>query len=57
MKLYTEFIVMHEDGPLPDEENFCPSFWQAEDFDSDGDYYYDNIRWEMDESGIDQATA
>jgi len=47
MKFYTEFIVMHEDGPLPDEENFCPSFWQAEDFDSDGDYYYDNIdgRW------------
>jgi len=43
MKIYTEFIVMHEDGPMPDEDNFCPSFWKAEDFDSDGDYYYDNI--------------
>jgi len=47
MKIYTEFIVMHEDGPMPNEDYFCPSFWQSEDFDSDGDYYYDNIeeRW------------
>lgn len=47
MKIYTEFIVMHEDGPMPDEDNFCPSFWNAEDFDSDGDYYDYNIegRW------------
>jgi hypothetical protein len=43
MKIYTEFIVMHEDEPMPGEDNFCPSFWQAEDFDSDGDYYYHNI--------------
>jgi hypothetical protein len=43
MKIYTEFIVMHEDLPMPGEENFCPTFWQAEDFDSDGDYYYDSI--------------
>lgn len=47
MKIYTEFIVIHEDAPMPDEKNFCPSFWKADDFDSDGDYYYDNIegRW------------
>jgi len=47
MKLYTEFIVIHEDVPMPNEDKLCSSFWQAEDFDSDGDYYYDNIegRW------------
>ncbi|BAY24703.1 hypothetical protein NIES2100_44990 [Calothrix sp. NIES-2100] len=47
MKIYTEFIVIHEDEPMPNEDNFCPSFWQSEDFDSDGDYYYENIegRW------------
>ncbi len=44
MKIYTEFIVLHEDEPMPNEDNFCPSFWQSEDFDSDGDYYYDNIQ-------------
>lgn len=32
---------------MPNEERFCPSFWKAEDFDSDGDYYYNGIdgRW------------
>lgn len=47
MKIYSEFIVLHEDGPMPAEENFCPSFWQAPSFDADGDYYYDGIdgRW------------
>jgi hypothetical protein len=44
---YSEFIVMHADEPMPDEETFTPSFWQAEDFDSDGDYYADALegRW------------
>lgn len=47
MKFYTEFIVMHADEPMPDEETFCPSFWKAEDFDSDGDFYADALggRW------------
>jgi hypothetical protein len=47
MKFYSEFIVMHADEPMPDEETFCPSFWQAEDFDSDGDFYADALegRW------------
>jgi hypothetical protein len=47
MKIITEFIVLHEDFKMPDEEKFCPSFWGSEDYDSDGDYYYDNIngRW------------
>jgi hypothetical protein len=47
MKIFTEFIVLHEDGPMPNEEMFCPSFWKAKEFDADGDYYYDDIdgRW------------
>ncbi|HEX3762054.1 MAG TPA: hypothetical protein VHW23_25310 [Kofleriaceae bacterium] len=47
MRIFSEFIVLHEDGPMPDAEQFCPSFWRAEDFDSDGDFYYDGIagRW------------
>jgi len=47
MKYFTEFIIYHEDTPMPEENNFCPLLWKADDFDSDGDFYYDNIdnRW------------
>jgi hypothetical protein len=47
MKITAEFIVLHDDGPMPEEDKFCPSFWQSKKFDSDGDYYYENIdgRW------------
>jgi hypothetical protein len=47
MRIFSEFIVLHEDGPMPEPEQFCPSFWRAEHTDSDGDYYYDGIagRW------------
>lgn len=49
MKLFTELVVVAPDSPHPAEEKFCPSFWEEEDFDSDGDYYYDGIegRWTM----------
>lgn len=49
MKLFTEFLVVAPDSPHPTEEKFCPSFWEAQDFDSDGDFYYDGIdgRWTM----------
>jgi hypothetical protein len=45
--IYTEFVVLHADGPMPDEERFAPSFWRADDFDADGDYYADALegRW------------
>ncbi|MBU2713082.1 hypothetical protein [Zooshikella harenae] len=47
MKIATEFIILHEDGEMPKEEQFCPSLWLGDDYDSDGDYYYDHIdgRW------------
>jgi hypothetical protein len=47
MKLYTEFDVLHGNDPMPGEETFCPSFWKADDFDSDGDFYADALegRW------------
>ena len=47
MTIHSEFIVLHGDDPMPDEETFCPSFWQAEDFDSDGDFYAEALegRW------------
>jgi len=47
VKIYTEFVVLHDDVPMPDEEAFCPSFWQADDFDSDGDFYATGLggRW------------
>ncbi len=47
MKYFTEFIIYHDDMSMPKEEKFCPLLWKAEDFDSDGDFYYDNIegRW------------
>ncbi|MCG8421207.1 MAG: hypothetical protein MJE77_25070 [Proteobacteria bacterium] len=47
MRLYTEFIVLYEDMPMPTEEMFCPSFWKADDFDAGGDYYAEGIdgRW------------
>jgi hypothetical protein len=42
-----ELVVMHADGAMPDEALFCPSIWQADDFDSDGDFYADSLqgRW------------
>lgn len=47
MKIFSEMIIIHEDVAMPKEERFMPSFWTADDFDSDGDYYYDGIdgRW------------
>ena len=47
MRYYTEFIALHPDAPMPDEATFCPSFWRADDFDSDGDFYADALegRW------------
>jgi hypothetical protein len=47
MKIVTEFLVLHEDGEMPNEEKLCPSIWQDESMDSEGDYYYDSIdgRW------------
>jgi hypothetical protein len=47
VKFYSEFIALHGDGPMPDEETFLPSFWRADDFDSDGDFYADALegRW------------
>lgn len=47
MKILTEFIIYHEDISMPPEEKLCPLLWQSTDFDSDGDFYYDNIdqRW------------
>jgi hypothetical protein len=49
MKLFTELLVVAPDSPHPSAEKFCPSFWEGEDFDSDGDFYYDGIdgRWTM----------
>ncbi len=47
MKYFTEFIIYHEDIPMPEGTKFCPLLWKADDFDSDGDFYYDTIdsRW------------
>jgi hypothetical protein len=47
MKIATEFLILHEDGTMPSEEKFCPSLWECEDSEIDGDYYYDDIdgRW------------
>ncbi len=47
MKIFSEMIVIHEDVAMPEEQRFMPSFWATDDFDSDGDYYYDGIdgRW------------
>lgn len=63
MKIFSEFIVLHEDVPMPEEDRFCPNFWKAEDFDSEGDYYYNEIdgRWTVLEltrrvNGDDEST-
>jgi hypothetical protein len=47
MKIFSEMIVLHEDVVMPEEGRFVPSFWLSNDFDSDGDYYYEGIdgRW------------
>jgi|GEM_PF-840164 len=49
MLLFTELVVVAPDGPHPDAESFWPSVWAGEEFDSDGDFYYDGIdgRWTM----------
>ncbi len=39
MKIFTCFQILHKDIPHPSPQNFCPFIWQAEYFDSDGDYY------------------
>jgi hypothetical protein len=41
------FMVMHANDAMPDETIFCPSIWQTDDFDSDGDFYADSLegRW------------
>lgn len=43
MKLFSEIIVLYDDKAMPEEDKFCPSFWQAERFDSDGDFYWDGL--------------
>jgi len=47
MRLFSEFIVLYEDGPMPEAESLCPSIWKGEDFDSEGDFYAQGIagRW------------
>jgi hypothetical protein len=47
MRFHSEFVVMHANDPMPDEQTFAPSFWEAEDFDSDGDFYAHGLegRW------------
>jgi len=47
MKIFTEFIVLSENLPMPSEDEFCPSLWQMPNFDSDGDFYgnYPDKRW------------
>lgn len=47
MKFHCETIVIYDDVDMPGEDAFCPSLWQGERIDSDGDYYYDRIgaRW------------
>ncbi|QHT56704.1 hypothetical protein GXP71_11865 [Cellulomonas sp. H30R-01] len=47
MLLYTELVVVAPDVAHPEAEAFWPAVWESEDFDSDGDFYYDGIdgRW------------
>jgi hypothetical protein len=47
MLLYTELVVVGPDVPHPEAESFWPALWEGDDFDSDGDFYYDGIggRW------------
>jgi hypothetical protein len=47
MRFFTELVVVGADSPHPSEDLFCPSFWSSDEFDSDGDFYYDGIdgRW------------
>ncbi len=62
MKYFTEFIIYHEDIPMPEETKLCPLLWKADDFDSDGDFYYDNIdkRWthlELESKELDELNS
>ncbi|MBC3908058.1 MULTISPECIES: hypothetical protein [Undibacterium] len=43
MKIYSEIIVLYAHVAMPGEDDFCPAFWQAEEFDSDGDFYGDDV--------------
>ncbi|NHZ83006.1 hypothetical protein F2P44_27560 [Massilia sp. CCM 8695] len=47
MRFLCEIIVFYDDVDLPDVDLFFPSYWQAENFDSDGDFYYygNETRW------------
>lgn len=47
MLFLCEIIILYDDIDLPDAGVFCPSYWEAEHFDSDGDFYYYGIesRW------------
>lgn len=47
MKIFTEFTVLYPDQPMPVEERFCPSFWEGEDVEAEGNYYFEGIdgRW------------
>ena len=38
-----QIIVLYDHVDMPSEKMFCPSFWAAEDFDSDGDFYYEGV--------------
>ncbi len=43
MKIFTEFIVLHKNIGFPDVDNFCPFIKESEQWDSDGDYYFNEI--------------
>lgn len=48
MKIFTEFNIIHEDVSLPAVEKFCPFIWESDNFDVDGNYYFDcypSKRW------------
>jgi len=49
MRFFTEFIFLYENVELPDPTMFCKKIWKSENFDSDGDFYYENINNEWTE--------
>lgn len=57
MRIYTEFIVVYEEQALPSEETFCPSFWTAEDFDAEGNYYFNDTKGLWTELAITRKEA
>ena len=40
MRIFTQFIILYENKPLPSAEKLCPMIWKSRNFDSEGDYYY-----------------